>query len=143
MSLIFHWVGENYRDDIRHGFAYHLNQNSPSMRKAKPGDRIWAFTRRKDDTYVLAVKGIIKRQSLNKPGFHYGTYRVHLDPAQTVYFDVEQGLDVEPVIRSLSIKARSKILGQSFQGPAGVREITEADDQKLEDFAKQLHSHAV
>src|SRR4051812_40545728 len=113
MPLLFHWRGENYRADTETGFAYHLSQNSPAMLKAKPGDTTWAFTRREDRTYVLAVRGTIQRLSRNKPGFHYGSYRMHLDPARTTYFDLEQGLDVEPIIRSLSIKAKSKVLGHS------------------------------
>ena len=143
MSLLFHWRGENYRADAKHGFAFHLNQNSPAMLKAKPRDRIWAFTRREDGLYVLAVSGAVEKVLHNAPGFRYGAYRVRLDPENTQYFDVERGLDVEPVIRSLSIKAGSKVLGRSFQGHRGVREISESDDQKLRDFAEKLQSYAV
>jgi len=71
MPLLFHWRGKNYRADMRNrdAYTYNLNQNSPTMLKAKPGDTIWAFTRRKDRVYVLAVRGIVQKYCKNNPGF--------------------------------------------------------------------------
>ena len=143
MALLFHWVRKNYYADRSAGFEYNLNQDSPAMLKARPNDIIWAFTRRKDDVYVVAVRGIIQKSTENEPGFHYGAHRVWLDPKQTVYFDVDEGLDVEPVIRSLSVKTKAEVLGESFQGRAGVREITQEDNERLEEFVKQLCPTAV
>jgi len=45
---------------------------------------------------------------------------------------------VEPVIRRLSVAARSRYLGQSFQGLAAVKLLTPADDRALATFAMGL-----
>jgi 5-methylcytosine-specific restriction enzyme A len=45
---------------------------------------------------------------------------------------------VEPVIRRLSVAARSRYLGQSFQGLAAVRVLKTADHQVLSMFASGL-----
>ena len=144
MPLLFHWRGKNYRADIQNGtvYTYNLNQNSKAMLRAEPGDTIWAFTRRQDDIYVLAVKGLIKELSRDF-GSPYGAHRVWLDQKQTVYFDIEEGLDVEQTIRSLEITTNGRVLGWSFRGHAGVREISKADNQKLEKFAERLRPTAV
>jgi 5-methylcytosine-specific restriction enzyme A len=145
MPLLFHWRGENYRGDRRNreAFTYNLNQNSSTMHRTEPGDTIWAFTRREDGVYVLAVRGVIEDLSMNEPGFHYGIYRVSLDPKQTIYFNVDAGPDVEPVIRSLSITTEARVLGNAFVGRAGVRKITEADNNKLEEFMRHSRPPAV
>jgi hypothetical protein len=56
MPLLYHWRGDNYRDDLDRGAAYHLNQGNPALHDIAIGDSLWAFTRREDGTYGLAAK---------------------------------------------------------------------------------------
>jgi hypothetical protein len=141
MPLLFHWVRQNYDADRQRGFEPHLNQNSPKMRRAVPGEHMWAFTRY-EDSYVLAAVGEIVRWTKNKAGNRYGRYRVWLRPGTLKYFDIEQRpQDATRLIGSLPSlegRVRHKILGCSFQGPAGVRVIDEVDDRMLSEFAQDL-----
>lgn len=63
MPLLFHWVGANYRYDMSAGRPDNLNQNSLVMLRARRDERMWAFTRREDGTYVLALRGLVKSMS--------------------------------------------------------------------------------
>ena len=57
MPLLYYWRPDNYLRDRRFGFGFHLNQNSPAMAAARPGDSLWAFTRRpRDGLYLLAAE---------------------------------------------------------------------------------------
>jgi hypothetical protein len=53
------------------------------------------------------------------------------DLERSRYFDIDAGPNAEPLIRALSVRAVSQRLGQSFQGHAAVRQITEADHRLL------------
>ena len=135
MPLLYFWRADNYRRDRAFGFGFHLNQNASTMKKAGAGDSLWAFTRRRDGLYVLAAELIVRAVTHNVPGYRYGKYRVWGDRERSRYFDVEKGPNADPILRSLSVAARSRFLGQSFQGPAAVREIKEADHRILDKAA--------
>src|SRR5690606_15155772 len=103
------------------------------------GDSLWAFTRRKSDgLYVLAAELVIRAITRNPPNYRYGRWRVWGDLHRSRYFDTDLGPRVEPLIRALGIPVRGARLGQSFQGHAAVREISEAAHRMLQQFASDL-----
>lgn len=55
MPPLYFWRGDNYRRDLDFGVGYHLNQANPLLHAINSGDSLWAFTRRRDGAYVLAV----------------------------------------------------------------------------------------
>src|SRR5690348_16672793 len=117
MALLYHWRRENYVEDIRHfnpGAGLELEQNSPVLAEAEPGSRLWAFTRRSDGAYALAAQLRVGRVEETGPDARYGHYHVFPQSGTTVLYDVQQGQDVEDVIRSLSIRTDAVVLGQSF-----------------------------
>lgn len=42
------------------GAGYHLNQANPMLHEIDIGDSLWAFTRSKLGTYVLAAELVVK-----------------------------------------------------------------------------------
>jgi hypothetical protein len=142
MSVLFFWRGDHYEADMQqYGKSYDLNQNSEHFNNLGPGDHIWAFTRRKDKTYVLALDLIvtgITQNSKSSPGSKYGKYHADGSRQRSRYFDVQKGPSVEPLIRSLSLTADAQILGHSFQGENGVRLLTPADERSLTQFSSAL-----
>lgn len=140
MALLYHWQRENYAEDIRQldpAAGLTLQQNSPAFAEADPDERLWAFTRRQDGTYVLAAQLRVARVDTGAGGA-YGRFRVLPAPETTLLYDVARGQDAEGLIRGLSVRADAVVLGQSFQGPAAVRRISEDDDARLEAFAEEL-----
>src|SRR5690606_4449410 len=139
MPLLFYWQPDSYARDREFGFGFHLNQNSPAMATARPGDSVWAFTRRKrDGLYVLAAELVVRAVTRNPPNYRNGVHRIWGDLHRSRYFDVDFGPNAEPLIRALDIRARAERLGQSFQGASAVREISEADHQLRSRFAADL-----
>lgn len=138
MPLLYYWRGDNYSRDLDMGVGYHLNQANPLLHKINFGDSVWAFTRRKDGLYVLAAELVVKAKTHNLPKFRYGKYRVWGDINLSSYFKVDQQPSVENVIRNLSIKINAQILGQSFQGFAAVKQISQEDHEILKRLAKDL-----
>jgi hypothetical protein len=142
MALLFFWRGENYPNDmVKYGKSYGLNQNNELMNKVKKGEHIWAFTRRDDKTYVLALDLCILSKQVNTPqdpGYEYGIYNVEGDPIKSRYFNIKKRVNIEPLIRSLSITANAKILGHSFRGKNGVKFLNSIDEQVLIKFASNL-----
>jgi 5-methylcytosine-specific restriction enzyme A len=139
MPLLYYWRGDNYARDQEFGFGYHLSQNSPAMASARPGESLWAFTRRRrDGLYILAAELVVHAITRNRPAYRYGTYRAWGDLDRSRYFDVEAGPDAEPLIRRLTISARGQHLGQSFQGHAAVRLLDHADHRVLVAVAADL-----
>jgi 5-methylcytosine-specific restriction enzyme A len=139
MSLLYYWRPDNYGRDRRFGFGYHLNQNSPQLASARPGDSLWAFTRRKrDGLYVLAAELVVRALTRNPPNYRYGRYRIWGELAATRYFDLDIAPSVDLLIRSLHIRAQGEHLGQAFQGHAAVRALTEADHLMLTGFSRNL-----
>lgn len=132
MPLLYYWRPDNYTRDRAFGFGYHLNQNSPAMAAARPGDSLWAFTRRpRDGLYVLAAELVVRALTRNPPRYRYGAYRLWGDLEKSRYFDAEAGANAEPLLRRLGVPAHTPRLGQSFQGHAAVRVISEADHRLL------------
>jgi 5-methylcytosine-specific restriction enzyme A len=75
---------------------------------------------------------------MNPHGFPYGPYRVWGDLQRSRYFHVDKQPDVSLLIRSLSVSAKSDVLGRSFQGKAAVRVLSEADHLRLLAYAQAL-----
>ncbi|HEX7071386.1 MAG TPA: HNH endonuclease [Rhodothermales bacterium] len=145
MHLLYHWRSDNYRRDRRFGFGFHLNQNSPAMKEAGPGESVWAFTRRRDGLYALAAELVVRAVTLNSPNYRYGRFRVWGDLGRSRYFDVDAPRNnAEPLIRrALSVRAEADVLGRSFQGHAAVRPLTAEDHRVLSAFARDLpHTRA-
>jgi hypothetical protein len=141
MSVLFFWRGDNYFRDMQTGKGYHLNQNNEIIYKLRQGEHIWAFTRRKDKTYVLAADLVVISTKQNQPGddgVEYGKYHAGADKQRSRYFNVNKGPDAEPTIRSLSFSPKARILGSSFQGSNGVRILSSTDEQKLINFSSRL-----
>jgi 5-methylcytosine-specific restriction enzyme A len=120
------------------GAGYHLNQASPLLHSIDIGDSLWAFTRNKDKRYILAAELVIKAKTQNPPNFRYGRFRVWGDIKHSRYFVTEQQPSVELVLRNLSCTINSRVLGQSFQGRAAVKSITQEDHLLLLSIAKDL-----
>lgn len=141
MPLLYRWRRENYVEDITfldRAAGLELAQNSTTFAEATPGERLWAFTRRHDGTYVLGAQLRVGRVEEAGSAAPYGRYRAFPQPGTTVLYDVQQGRDAEDLIRSLSIPADAAILGQSFQGGSAVRRLSGEDDARLEVFAAEL-----
>lgn len=142
MSVLIFWKGNNYYKDMKYsGKSYVFNQNNELILDIKDGQHTWIFTRRRDKTYVLALDLAAIGNQVNQPnmsGYSYGKYQVKGDKKNSRYFNVEQGKDIEMLIRSLSFKPQAAILGQSFRGRNGVRKLTDYDDEKLIAFASGL-----
>lgn len=138
MPLLYYWRGDNYRRDLNMGAGYHLNQANPKLHQIDIGDSLWAFTRNKQNRYVLAAELIVKAKTENPPNFRYGRYRVWGDVNHSRYFVVDNQPSVEQVIRHLSCKINARILGQAFQGLAAVKSLTLEDHQILLATARDL-----
>jgi hypothetical protein len=138
MPLLYYWRRENYRRDLDMGAGFHLNQDNPSLHNIEMGDSLWAFTRTRNGSYVLAAELVVRAKTLNPPKFRYGRYRLWGDLRQSRYFKVEGQSSVEQIIRNLSVKAGAPTLGQSFQGRAAVRLINSEDHRLLAVAAKHL-----
>jgi hypothetical protein len=125
------------------GKTYALNQNSELMNAIKEGERIWAFTRRLDKTYVLVLDLVVigKKENIKSdPGYVYGRYHIYGDEIKSRYFDADKGLNAEPIIRSLSFSPRARILGHSFQGLNAVKLLDDIDELTLNKFAARLET---
>jgi hypothetical protein len=140
MHLLYYWRPDNYYRDLDMGAGYHLNQANPLLHQICPGESLWAFTRNKENRYVLAAELVIKAKTHNPPNFRYGRYRVWGDIHLSRYFQVDGQPGVEQVIRNLSVKANAYRLAQSFQGRAAVRPLTEEDNLILRAVADDCHS---
>lgn len=130
MSLLYYWRGDNYRRDLDCGVGYHLNQANPALHGIEVGDSLWAFTRAGDGRYVLAADLVVSAKTHNSTGYRYGPYRVWGHLTRSRYFAVGGQPDITPFIRSLSIRAGGRLLGNAFQGHSAVRRIN-ADDHRL------------
>jgi hypothetical protein len=138
MPLLYYWRADNYSRDLDLGAGYHLNQSNSLLHQIEIGESLWAFTRAKNGTYVLAAELVIKAKTINPPNFRYGKYRVWGDLKSSRYFKVDNQPRIEQIIRSLSVRANAEILGRAFQGHAAVRQITQNDHQILSIAAKNL-----
>jgi 5-methylcytosine-specific restriction protein A len=138
VALLYYWRGDNYRRDLDHGAAYHLNQASAALHEIQLGESVWAFTRRADGAYALAAELVAKAKTRNPPGYRYGPYRLWGDLERSRYFQVSEQPDITGLIRGLSISAKGDRLGRAFQGHAAVRRITVGDDSVLRSFASTL-----
>lgn len=138
MHLLYYWHPDNYRHDLDFGAGYHLNQKNPLLHEIEIGESLWAFTRNTSGYYVLAAELVVQAKTHNPPGFRYGPYRVWGNLNQSRYFKTEDQPSVEQVIRKLSPTTNARYLGQSFQGHAAVRRLTEQDHLILSSLSREL-----
>jgi 5-methylcytosine-specific restriction enzyme A len=138
MSLLYYWRSDNYYRDLDMGAGFHLNQANPLLHRIDIGDSLWAFTRNREGAYVLAVELVVKAKTENPPNFRYGRYRLWGDINLSRYFQTDGQPSIELIIRSLSCTANARILGQSFQGYAAVKSITQEDSNILRAAAQDL-----
>ena len=142
MSLLVFWTSEQYYDDLETSDkSFVFNQNNVKIFRIAEGQHVWTFTRRKDKTYVVASDLIAVSTKVNKHHTHdfaQGKYQVIGDRERSRYFNIEKGQGAELLIRSLSFHPQADILGESFQGENGVRQLSKNDEQKLITFASTL-----
>lgn len=138
MNLLYYWRPDNYLRDLDMGAGFHLNQSNPLLHRINIGESLWAFTRNKEGRYILAAELVIKAKTNNPPSFRYGQYRVWGDIHQSRYFLTDGQPGVEQIIRALSPKTNATHLGQSFQGNAAVRILTDDDHRILQSIANYL-----
>jgi len=143
-SLLFFWTWKNYESDMRLlGMTYQLNHDNRLMRSLRRRDHIWAFTRRDETTYVLAmdlVVDVIRRNQFGDQGARYGKYCALGNPQACRYFDVETGPDAEQLIRELHFfRGDMKVdtTGQLFQGINAVRPLTAQEHVELMGFSQK------
>lgn len=143
-SLLFFWTWKNYVSDMQElGGSCQLNQDNRLILSLKKWDHIWAFTRRDEKTYVLAmdlVVELIRQNKLGDPGARYGKYCAVGNPQACRYFAVEAGPDAEPTIRQLSFfreDVKVDTTGQMLQGINAVRSITMEEHLQLMAFSQK------
>lgn len=138
MPLLYYWRRDNYEHDLDFGVGFHLNQKSARLHQIELGDTLWAFTRRRDGAYVLAMRLVVRARTHNRAGYRYGPYRVWGDLQRSRYFLLDGQPPLDPLIRALSLRVQAGVIGQAFQGGAAVRSITAADHAVLEAHATAL-----
>jgi hypothetical protein len=107
------------------------------MMDVAPDDRIWAFTRIENARYALA--GMLVAIGSSESAQHAaGKHCVYLNTRKSRFYNVEGAPDFSPIVRSLGILAKASALGRSFQGPAGVRNLSSEADKTIEQFANGL-----
>lgn len=138
MPLLYYWRRDNYEHDLDFGVGFHLNQASARLHETDLGDSLWAFTRRRDGAYALAMKLVVRARTHNRVGYRYGPYRLWGDLQRSRYFLLDGQPPLDPLVRSLSLQVRARSVGQAFQGHAAVRRITAGDHAVLEAHAAAL-----
>ena len=138
MSLLYFWRRDNYERDLDEGVAFHLNQSSAKLHSVDLGGSVWAFTRNAKGRYVLAAELIVHAKTRNPEGYQYGPFRVWGDRSRSRYFAIDDGPNVEPLIRTFALSMGDGVLGRSFQGPGAVRSIAPMDHAALAVFARDL-----
>lgn len=138
MALLYYWRPDNYRRDLDFGAGYHLNQSSPVLHRVELGDSVWAFTRNATGHYVLAAELVVRAKTRNPSGFRYGTYRIWGDLKRSRYFKVDEQNDAEAVLRAVSGRHSTTLLGRAFQGRAAVRNLSPEGHAMLTALARDL-----
>lgn len=138
MHLLYYWRPDNHRRDLDYGAGFHLNQSSPLLHGVGLGESLWAFTRTRAGRYVLAAELVVKARTFNAARFRYGPYHVWGALDASRYFETDGQPGVEHVIRSLSVTANARLLGQSFQGRSAVKAHTEDDHAVLSAISADL-----
>ena len=143
-SIIFFWTWKNYISDMQQlGETHQLNHNNSLMRSLRKRDHIWAFTRRDEITYVLAMDLVVEFTHKNKPGdlgAKYGKYCVVGNPQACRYFDVKTAPDAEPIIRELHFftdDVKVDTTGKMFEGINAVRPLTLEEHFKLMELSQR------
>jgi hypothetical protein len=136
MGLLYHWRKENYEDDIIDCATepFWLSQGNKLFRDVEYGEKIWAFSRRNDGSYVLVAACEAKCVD-EKVGYKLGKYFVNAIDGSAILYDPIDGEDIEPLIRSLPLSLKNPSLGRNFQGLAGVKKIPPECEEQLIQFA--------
>lgn len=138
MPLLYYWRRDYYYRDLDFGASYNLNQSNSLLHSIDIGDSLWAFTRNKNNNYVLAAQLVIKAKTFNPYNFRYGRYRVWGDIRLSKYFAIEHQPNIEHLVRNLSVKTEASVLGHAFQGHAAIRKLNNKDHQILSVYSKEL-----
>jgi 5-methylcytosine-specific restriction enzyme A len=116
--------------------AHCLRWPAPAGRQRAPAQR------GNHGPYVIAAKLIVKGNSINPDGYHYGKYRVWGDLGLSRYYDIQQFKDnpgsegvFEGLVRQLT-NTEAEHLGTAFNGANAVKEIS--NDGLLERYAEHL-----
>jgi hypothetical protein len=141
MTFLYYW--RDFAENTRAGPVLKMNHPNRRMKELAPGDHVWALARAGAGYYIIAAKFVVASAGINAlddPDRErgYGDYFFEADPDRTRYFPVKGQPNAERVIRDLSIRAEAEHLGQSFQGLAGFRELTEDDDRKISEHVAAL-----
>jgi hypothetical protein len=134
-SFLFYW--QTFYSGAER-LLFKLNQNSHTMTAVRPGDVVWAFIRRQpDNRYVLVARFLVSRVGKNDdhhPDRNAGQWFFESD--EVTYLDPQKQNDAEATIRNLDIPVNAEVLGGSFQGGSGVREITQQARETLDRQAR-------
>jgi len=137
--FLYYW--RRYGENIATGPIYKLNQNSRVMLDIREGDTVWAIARPVKSRYALVARFEVTSTGSNPYGStdyaEYGEFFFTSERAGATYYSTV-GNDVEPLVRSSSLRSAAKYLGQSFQGSAGVRQLAAADSARLVSLASTL-----
>ena len=143
-SVIFFWTWKNYISDMQElGETHQLNHDNSLTHALRKRDHIWAFTRRGEMTYVLAMDLVVEFTRKNKPGdvgAKYGKYCVVGNPQACRYFDVKTAPDAEPTIRALHFFTKDTKVdttGKMFEGINAVRPLTAEDYFRLVELSQR------
>ncbi len=143
-SIIFFWTWKNYVNDMQQlGETYQLNQDNSLLHSLRKRDHIWAFTRRDNVTYVLAMDLVVEFTRQNNPGdlgTKYGKYCAVGNTQACRYFDVRTAPDAEPTIRELHFfteDIKVDTTGKMFEGINAVRSLTIEEHFKLMELSQK------
>ncbi len=143
-SVIFYWTWFNYVNDIKElGKTFELNQDNSLIKSMIKGDHIWAFTRKDEKLFVMAMDLVVShtRDNLSSdPGHKYGKYCAVGDPNRSRYFNVSSVLGIENVLWGLHFftkETKVDTIGQMFQGINAVRPLTMEEDTRFQQLSNK------
>jgi hypothetical protein len=132
-AFIYYW--KDYWQDKRNGMLplCKLHQNSPVMQRIRPGDIVWAFTRRVDGVYVIVAQYLGARvgDDPENDNTRAGRTFFESEPSGLASFEPDKQDSAEEVIRSLSPRITADPVGGAFQGPNAVKSISAEDCENL------------
>lgn len=139
-DFIYYWRA--YRQNTASGPIFKMNQDSGRMQRMRPGDRVWAITLSGPSRYALVARFIVSDTGENAEGSEayetWGRWYFEAEPQGVLFFDPTAQETVEPVVRQLGLPIRAEILGQAFQGAAGVAVLPPQNVHLLETYAAGL-----
>lgn len=140
MGMFFYWRRDDYVENMRSGPGFHHSRSQSHLHDIDLGHSRWGVTMTHDGRYVIAMELVAAAKTANPPGHSYGPYRVWGDPDRSRYFDVAEQSTAEPLLRSVSFHPTAQVLGQSFQGLGGLRNLTD-DEERLREWCRDFPLH--